>query len=92
MTCNNSTTITLFPKPQQIKTVTGNMLIDGEYTDKLYKKYKFEIFANNINRFLNPNEFQDLGLGDGIGGFKILVGGPYTIDDVFKIILTGLKT
>lgn len=80
-----------------IVTVPGNQLeiyntvVDNvnvtyyRWTNLLYNNLRIEVFLNSINRFLNSSEY--VVYPEGI--VEIVVGGPYTPDDIFKIIPNG---
>lgn len=95
------TTSTVTPTPvvcnvptPPIKTITGDLLTPStvgmvttyNYVNSTFKGFKLEIFANPFNRYLVTGEYEELPQG----GFKVLIGGPYTIGDTFKIIPNGL--
>lgn len=92
-TTNDTTTI-VYKNPLPLVTVYGNELepfdvIEGaetvthyRWTNAQYDGYNMEVFLNSINRFLNTNEYA---VKPG-GIVEILVGGPYTAEDMFKMI------
>jgi hypothetical protein len=72
-------------------TVTGDTLVVAgstyKWIDSKYAGLKIEVFSNTFNRYLTPSEYTEIPTG----GVIISVGGPYTIDDVFKMIPNGIK-
>lgn len=63
-------------------TVNGNDVTYYRWTNVLYDGIQMEVFANSFNRYLTYNEFN---VYPG-GVVEIIIGGPYTADDVFKMI------